>query len=185
MVILVFGWNWIFPAMAITLRTTLPTPLGFGTHTFLTLTGIYIVGRFIRKWLIGSFPVGWKLVILCASLMAFVSLDPRLGRYCSPFSIALAVCWFLLFQKIKVSSFILSVVRFMNPSLFAVYLLHVSNIGNEMIVWLEGKCSFVGYGGLRSLLVSLIVFIICIAVDIPRRALLRVLYRHRVLKKSA
>ena len=181
-VVLVFGWNWIFPAAAITLRTTLPAPSGFGSHTFLTLTGIYIVGRFIRKWLIGSFPVGWKLVVLCAGLMAFVSLDPRLGRYCSPFSVVLAACWVLLFKEVKIPHFVAAIVRFVTPSLFAVYLLHVSNIGNSALVFLDEKCACVGYGGVRSIIVSTIVFVVCVAADMPRRTLLRGLCRTTVLK---
>lgn len=171
-VILVFGWNWIFPAAAITLRTTLPAPSGFGSHTFLTLTGIYIAGRFLRKWLIGYFPTDWKMVIFCFGLMVIVSLDSRLGRYCSPFSVVLAACWVLLFKEVKIPAFAATILRFITPSLFAVYLLHVSNIGNSALVFLDEKCACVGFGGVRSIIVSLIVFMICIAADMPRRTLL-------------
>ena len=78
-------------------------------------------------------------MILCAGLMVFVSLDPRLGRYCSPFSVVLAACWVLLFKEVKIPAFAAAIVRFVTPSLFAVYLLHVSNIGNSAVClcWLR------------------------------------------------
>ena len=170
-VVLVFGWNFIATEASVTLRTRLPAPVGFGSHTFLALVGIYAVGRFTRKWLTGFIPSGWKLAAVCIGLMAIVALDPRLGRYYSPLAVLVAACWVMAFKDVKILAWADRVVRFVAPSLFAVYLLHVSKVGNHALVWLDDKCAFVGYGGARSILVSVIIFVTCIAVDMPRRAL--------------
>ena len=74
-----------------------------------------------------------------------------------------------LFRDIKVAAIIARIVHFIAPSLFAVYLLHVSNVGNRALVWLDGKYAFAGYGGVRSILVSATVFAACILLDMPRR----------------
>ena len=127
--ILVFVWNFVSSEASVTLRTRLPAPDGFGSHTFLALAGIYVAGRFTRKWLLGVIPTGWKLATICALLMTVVSLDPRLGRYYSPIALVVAACWVTAFRNINVAATIARIVHFIAPSLFAVYLLHVSNIG--------------------------------------------------------
>lgn len=169
--ILVFVWNFISSEASVTLRTSLPSPTGFGSHTFLALVGIYVGGRFIRKWLTGFIPSGWKRVVICLGLTVFVSLDPRLGRYYSPLSLLVAACWVMTFKDIKIPVWSGLAVRFVAPLLFAVYLLHVSKVGDHALVWLDDKCAFIGYGGARSILVSVIVFVTCIVIDMPRRAL--------------
>lgn len=42
-----------------------------------------------------------------------------------------------------------SIVRFVTPSLFAVYLLHVSNIGNSVLAFLDERFACVCCGGVR------------------------------------
>ena len=123
----------------------------------------------MRKWLIGVIPIGWRLAMICALLMTVVSLDPRLGRYYSPLALGVAACWVMVFRNIKVAATMARVAHFIAPSLFAVYLLHVSNVGNHALVWLDGKYAFAGYGGVRSILVSATVFAACILLDMPRR----------------
>lgn len=167
--ILAFVWNFVSSEASVTLRTSLPAPTGFGSHTFLALVGVYVAGRFMRKRLIGVIPTGWKLATICVALMAVVSLDPRLGRYYSPLALVVAACWVTAFRNVKVAASIARIVHFIAPSLFAVYLLHVSNVGNHALVWLDGKYAFAGYGGVRSILVSATVFAACILLDMPRR----------------
>lgn len=168
-VILALGWNFIASEAAVTLRTKLPAIAGFGSHTFLTLVGIYVAERFMFKWLRGLIPTGRKLTAASVGLMVVVSLDPRLGSSYSPLAVLVAICWVMMCKNVTVPTWAERVARFTAPSLFAVYLLHVSNVGNHALVWLDGKCSFVGCGCVRSLLVSAIVFLTCIAADMPRR----------------
>lgn len=84
---LVFFWNWIAPEAAVTLRTRLPSPDGFGSPTFLSLVGIYVMARFGHKWLDGKMPEKKFILIALCVCLAIVSLDPRLARNCSPFAL--------------------------------------------------------------------------------------------------
>lgn len=168
--ILVFIWNWIAPEASITLRTKLPSPGGFGSLTFLSLVGIYVMAQFGRKWLDGKIPEKkFVLIVLCVCLVV-VSLDPRLARNCSPFALLTSASLVLAFQGISVPPSVSRVIGIIAPSLFPVYLLHVTKIGDYVLVHL-GKAfsSYVHVGGLRSLAVSAVVFASCIVLDIPRR----------------
>ena len=102
-------------------------------------------------------------LIACTIIWRYVATD-KLRNMLMPWALAVAI------------------VRFVTPSLFAVYLLHVSNIGNSALVFLDEKCACVGYGGVRSIIVSTIVFVVCVAADMPRRALLRAFFRNGLVK---
>ena len=167
---LVFFWNWIAPEAAVTLRTRLPSPDGFGSPTFLSLVGIYVMARFGRKWLDGKLPEKKLILIVLCVCLAIVSLDPRLARNCSPFALLTSACLVLAFKGIPVPTSVSRVVGIVAPSLFSVYLLHVTKIGDYALVHLDKAFSaYIQVGGLRSMAVSAVVFASCIVLDVPRR----------------
>ena len=177
--ILVFGWE--FLTIVPSIREWIPADRGFGTHSGLTLVGIYVASRLYRllnieqklsgrMWLFGWVVSG----VICAL---------NFGKYNSPFALIFAAASFALMKRLgetklygKFSS-LGDVCVFLGPSMLSVYLLHVGGVIH--LLWLKpvtasGIGKWLTALGVptypRLFLAIIIVFAICVVVDLARRA---------------
>ena len=163
------------------LRQWLPEPRGVHAYSFLTLLGVYILGRLIalfdvEKKVSIATALCWTVVLLAwtgVSRFYFIGYNNIICQL-------QAVFLFILFAKIKVGERIARIVSFAAPSTFAIYLIHyvipVRDLGFEpcaflirMVKWCD-----VFDGCCRSLVlvgVALMVFAISFMMDLPRRLL--------------
>lgn len=158
--LLAFGWN--FAVSTFNLRI-IPSVCGFGSHTPLTLIGIYLAARVYKVFetKIEKMRHVHRLVLFTACIPLILW---RCNLYCSPVLLVAVAMLFSLFKKMDMSR-VSGCVTFVLPSLFSVYLLHCTLSGSNLMNWLNIKCIAIDSGVLRSLIVGLLTFIVCIASD--------------------
>lgn len=156
-----------------------PYTEGMGPYTFLMMISVYSLGRIIRikSDRAGGITGVRTSKIAVASIVNLIILvcgwRLKLGMYCSPFAMSMAVLMFFLFKKVVVSPRLESLVLFIAPSMFSIYLLHAHIVGDVCIkrvqhIFVENgvsPCLFIP-------LTAVIVFVICFAIDLPRRSLM-------------
>lgn len=98
----------------------------FSRYSFLTIIMIYIIGRLIRKFnVLDSIKTKWLIIVgICVS---FLSAFPPFHYYTAPNLLLEAICFFEIFRRMKVPSWLGKISSFMVPSLFPILLLHRVN----------------------------------------------------------
>lgn len=161
--ILAFGWSYLYDIGH--LRPYVFAAAGFGSHTPLTLAGIYVAARIFRRddWEkhITTKAIIWGIPILI--LLAVIGL----GRYNAPSSFLLAGGLFLLFKRHAPDW---SFAGLLAPSMFAVYCLHSADPSEAWASLLGGR---MGGGLVATLKSATIAFICCVWVDAARRSVLK------------
>lgn len=144
--------------------------LGSG-YSMLWLLLLYVFGGCLKRS--GAFRrtpalLLWICAALCITLLC--SLNKLLGdrslpteirdwrklllNYCNPLILALSLCIFSLFSRLRVGGIGAAVVRFFAPVSFSVYLIHVHPAAWD---WLEDRC--VGFAELPAALVAPVVLL--------------------------
>lgn len=175
LMILVYGWSYGFEIAHF--RPFVFPSVGLGAHTFLTLIGVYAVGRLFAQ---SRFEVRITTRISVAAVMlcipfAVVGLAP----YNSVFAVIMAAGLFVLFKRFVSWQTAVHIA----PSMFAVYLLHETDSGGKFIR--EVGVGLVARGVPELLMfpvVALSLFLMCLTLDLLRRCMLRWL---RSLKNEA
>lgn len=173
---LVFGWTWLSGEFTI-LKIPFPCSTGFGSHTWLTLIGVYVVARLYKIMDLDSV-INVKMVLMILPILTVATAFYRgiLGSYNSPQIILFTVLIFWLFKHIKLSRLFAKVIVLVTPSLLSVYLLHYGPFGRlmyEKFAYLKpvnGCMTVVG-----SALFAFSIFILSIIADIPRRLVVKAL----------
>lgn len=164
---LCFGWNYL--TIVPVVKDFIPAPLGFGNLSFLTLFGVYVFARTYRMCQWERFLTKKVMLILMPTTAIFVWLGS--WHHNSIPQLLLATTVFRLFSVFSLSGRLNKVVAFIAPSMFAVYLLHVSGVGYFVV----GKFNTFLTTGihipvyLAYFLAGTGVFIICATVDAIRR----------------
>lgn len=172
----VFGWNFLSGMPVV--GKWFPRPVGFGTHTFLMMIGVYLAARLFRHYDLERLLVGWKLgaVVLFGGLLCAAGLS----HYDSPVSFVFMAASFVGLKRLSMG-WIGRVAVVLAPSIFSVYLLHWSPLGLKFLVWaesrglqiLDGKWSFV-----IAVSVAIVLFVGGAVFDLPRRVLWQLVRTH-------
>lgn len=175
-VVFVWGFLTIYNSFS----EVIPRAAGFGSHSFVTLLGVYLFARIAKEqcWF-ERIPFVAAIIssIISLLILAFV---PGSGAYNSPIALILSFSLVAMFSRIKTMGKVDALVVFLAPSMFGVYLLHcaivfpcVSPDCYGLINWLE---SFhIGRGMPFMLLyfvVALEVFVVSLCFELIRRAVL-------------
>lgn len=109
----------------------------------------------------------WHLAI--AVPLLWVATGVGLGDYNSPFAFALACGMFVVVRRIGdktgltgSTGFGANVIAWLGPSMFSVYLMHTNEVGFPLLAKLDAEIGVVG--------AAVVVFIGCVVLDLPRRA---------------
>ena len=169
---LVCGWSWGVDKFAAFVR--LPWTPGLGSYTFLTLAGLYVIGRLIRTYdLLRSVTRGQALALWLTGV-AFCEVG--LGWYASPFTMLGAVGLFAVFAKTVVPERIAPAVTRLGGCMFAVYLLHTDGFGTQAVSWTCRQLT-VSPRYLRLLCSGVLVFLTCLALALVRDSAARAIRR--------
>lgn len=165
--LLTFGWS--FAIEQPLLGDFLPMTPGLGSFTGLSLLATYVVARLCRRFDAARL-FTWPRAL--AALVALVCVTAvGAGEYASFFAVALAGCCFYVFLRIPWPAWVGTVARWLGPSMFAVYLLHTNDVGFALIAGIERRLVDAGWSfDWVYPIVSLLVFVVAVALDFPRRA---------------
>ena len=149
----------------------------FSRFSFVTIVNIYIIGRLCKKSDFLKKIKTWLLVLIaliCACFTAF----PPFHFYTSPFCVIEAICIFELFRRIKIPFWLGKVSVFLAPSMFSILLLHREiDFCKAIFFPLEGEI----LGSLNPFfsvfIAALILFTVCLFIDLIRRFLLFIFYK--------
>lgn len=169
--VLCFVWSWL-TSYNCTLGI-IPRTAGLGHSSGIMMIGMYIIGRLIRIYEVDSkIPVSIAVVV---GVCMFALSCFRLGFYNSPVAVCLSICTFTLVKRIDIHNILSKIIFFIAPSMFAVYLLHVTPIWNSYVIpssvkWIIslGFNKWIAY-----FVVSIVIFWSCVLIDLPRRLLWR------------
>ncbi len=195
------GRAWCFYAVAMLLAwipvkglgvSLLPT--GWAGISFNTMCFVYVTGRVLRdsevlqqelgwkSWLsifvgLMVLNLGWSWMAQTASGEVAQSIFVGTKDYDSPIVLGLPVSFFMLMRTVRLPNWISSVVFFVAPSMFSIYLIHEGCNGALSRAIYNRYVNF-GFGGgfvqiaLQILIASVIVFTACLVIDLMRRAVL-------------
>lgn len=152
-------------------KSYIPTCIGFGPATPLTLVGIYCAARMFRLSGVEA-RINFRYSILLLTLaMGLAAIG--FSHYNSPVSFAVASMGFVAFNRLHVSARASHVITFIIPSLLPIYFLHQSFGGYGMILpsmrFFRTAMSFAV--PISWICTALLVFSACFAVDLIRRFL--------------
>ena len=154
-----------------------PYTPGLGSYTFLMMLTVYSLGRVSRikcdSGSSGAKVPTWKIgVAAFANLVILVcGWRLKLGEYCSPFAMSMSILAFFLFKRVVVPRRLETVILFIAPSMFSIYLLHAHTVGAVCIKRMQNLCLESGMSHYLFIpLSAIVVFSSCLALDLVRRA---------------
>ena len=171
LVLVAFLWSF---ATTLPIVSYVPSSQGLTAYSFLTLLGVYVVARFAKRVYDegGVFCrlVSNRKVVLLIIGISLVMAAIGLGDYNSPFAIMIAGGMFFLVKHCGIPSWLGRVCVWLGPSMFAVYLMHSHGQGWGYLREIQDGLLLrnVPIGG-AYLLTALVVFVVCIVADLPRR----------------
>lgn len=177
-VLMVFLWGYLLTYR--TVSDVIPHITGFGSHTFVTLLGIYLITRIAKENDYFDRVTFKVLFVISISSLFILYFVPATGVYNSPIAYALIFSLFVLFKRIQSLGRLDSVVRFIAPSMFGVYLLHCSlsfpgastgyyGFINDVERWCV---KVTGSDVIAFFIAAFTVFLFSLAIDILRRVAL-------------
>ena len=168
---------WAFAQSIPRIGGLFPNSPGVTSYSGLTLFGIYILARLWRLGDWDRFLAGPRLYVALGVLMV-LSIS-GFYAYASPVAALLSGCFFLLFRRIPWPARIGRAALWLGPSMFAVYLLHCNRVilpyfePLEQAIMNALHCPrLIAYP-----LATLPIFALCLAIDLPRRALIALTQR--------
>ena len=172
MLLCAFGWS--FATTLPVVGSYVPAPSGLTAYSFLTLLGVYVVARFVRRLYdadvrIRECVASGKMVLpIIGICLVFAAVG--LGDYNSPFALTLAGSVLLLIKNCRISTRIGSVCAWLGPSMFSVYLMHSHGQGWGYLRMIQDGLIDKGVPiGIGYFLTALTVFCVCTVADLPRR----------------
>lgn len=172
----IFGWSYL-PLVPIVKDYT-PSVVGFDPFGVLTFLGVYLVARLCRVTGVGErCRCRW---LVCAAVLSGAMCWIGFKHYNSPFALIFAGSLFFLIKRIKLLSSILhlitpltpplkTLVLFISPSMFSVYLLHTNNVGFALR---RAECWMMEQGWnyyAMAFVVAGAIYVGSVLLDMPRR----------------
>lgn len=172
---IVFVWGFLTAYNSFS--DVIPRAAGFGSHTFVTLLGVYLFARIAKEqgWF-DRMPF-WTAIISSIVSLLILAFVPGSGLYNSPVAALLSFSLLAMFRRIRTIGRLDAIVVFLAPSMFGVYLLHcaivfpgVSPECYGLINWLESFHVGKGMSCMLSyFVVALEVFVISLCFELIRR----------------
>jgi surface polysaccharide O-acyltransferase-like enzyme len=170
----IFGWGLFLGLKGVHHLT--PDMPGLTAKSGLTLLGVYIVGRLYRvnETCFDAVPLWcWILGLFCLGAICTVGMG-WFGTYNSPFAVLFALSFLHLFKKIQCPNWLSAILSWISASVFPVYILHANELSFEGMRCIIKNLYINGLPLSLSMILTLfIVYVSSIALDLPRRALLR------------
>lgn len=176
LLVAVFCWSFCCGVPGV--REWIPYAHGFGSHSFLTMLGVYVAARLARMFeLDKTVPTRFLWVLIgVLSVLAFLNLN----KYNSPVAVLMGAACFLLMKRLtmgegNISRIFEDIVLSVSPCMISVYLIHSCRsdfviVKRLLAIW-EG--SLIG-----AILTVLIVFSGSVIIDLVRRLLMRTTRRY-------
>ena len=172
-VLCAFGWS--FATTLPVIREIVPHTAGLEAYSFMTLIGTYCVARILRQRK-EHYCRLWRGRQIAVSVLAISLLIAALGLgdYNSPFALLIAATSFYLVKSVQFPAVVGRTCSLLGPSMFCVYLLQSSGCTWWAIQRIEDAMLGVGLPlFLTFICASIVLFAVCVAIDIPRRLLAR------------
>jgi len=146
-----------------------PCPTGFAPLSFFTMFGIYTAARLYRKYDVEGLICQHKSLALLIWAFAFLLVFLGVHHHNSPASLAFVCITFAFIRKIELSTVPGRIVLFVAPSVFGIYLIHSSPLGQFirqklLFQLVDDKPSF-----LSCLFVAIMIYFASIVIDAVRR----------------
>lgn len=174
---LAITFGWAFAQSIPHIGGLFPQSPGVTSYSGLTLFGVYILARLWRLGDWDRFLTGTRLYVAIGVLI-LLSIG-GFYNYASPVAALLSGCCFLLFRRIPWPDWVGRVALWLGPSMFAVYLLHCNRVIlpyfeplEQAVMGLLHCPRLIAYP-----LATLPIFALCLAIDLPRRAILSLTQR--------
>lgn len=162
-ILLVFGWGGMVAMPGI--GKFMPSTAGVTAYSGITLLGVYVAARVFRCFDLER-KITTKRMFVAFPILFFLVGPCRFCEYSTPVALLLSACALVCFKRIHVSF----ALNWLTPSLFAVYFYHTLKHGNR---WLETAlegCLNIGMPLIAAYFIAgLVVFVGCVAFDVPRR----------------
>ena len=169
--VLVFGWSY-FTLLNPYIGNVIPQPAGFTPLSFLSLFGVYVFARALRRLDFEKF-ITSKVLIVIACVSAVFAFAGEWHHNSVPM-LFLAMTWFLIAKRTE-ANWGFRLLAPLAPSMFSVYLLHSSAFGFLLLTKIERCVIAHGLPVLAAILCAAIcVFAACIAIDFARRCIVHV-----------
>ena len=119
-----------------------------GGYTFLWLALMYLVGAWMKKCSIAD-KVSNAKAFICLEICVLLTWTIKIFKennifvsYISPTIVLLAVCFVILFSKMRFGSMGEKIIRFFAPAAFGVYLIHVQQtVWGQLMAWRFAECA--------------------------------------------
>lgn len=103
-----------------------------GGYSTVWLSILYLMGALLKKHSMRMFKTCylWVSLILCIFVTWLLKvfgngvLESTVVSYTSPMIVLQAVLWVLLFERLRISNHLRSIISFISPSAFSIYLIH-------------------------------------------------------------
>jgi len=168
----VYGWGFLarFPII----NQFVPKTADLNMYSGLTLLGAYATARILRGCRVDE-RLPMKMLLVAFLALGVVCSMLHLGFYNSPFAVAFAGCGFLIFKRFNLSRG--RVWLWLAQSTFSVYFFHLGSatIGTGFMLTIADKMDILPYRFIALFVGTLVSFLLCIVVDVPRRLLVVVL----------
>lgn len=151
-------------------------------YSFLWLMCLYIIGAYLKKFeILKNIKISLSiLIIILSSIITWINavfipkeyIGVSLISYISPTIILLAISYLNLFSKLQIDKKFFKIIKFVTPTVFAVYLIHVQGIIWEYII--KNKFIFIAKYSpliliLKVIFFSFLIFLICLIIEIIRK----------------
>jgi len=169
-------WCWGFGLTLPIVGDKLPRTAGLDAYGGITLLGIYAAARLCRMYEIDKrMRTPWLLFMLpIFCLLTGIGF----GDYNSPFAFALAGTCFLLVSRLKLNQKVGQFVTMLSPNMFAVYLIHNTEIGFSLMSKVEQRIIDIPFNAFVAFaVVAVFAFVSSVAIDTLRRVVIAMLRR--------
>lgn len=175
-------------------------------YSFAWFCQLYIIGATIKKYkipqrfskrfwgwcVLSAFLITWlpkilfKLVNVNIFNIPFEKIGSLLISYCSPTIIIMAIGFVCIFERIKINKFAKTIIRFLSPATFSVYLIHDNNYVRG--IFMLNRFVFVNdYNPLLMVLMvilcALAIFVTCVFIDKIRALFFNILRIDKLAEK--
>lgn len=173
----VFGWG--LASQVAGIHHFVPSMAGLTPKSGFTLLGVYVIGRLYRlhEDRFDALPMYvYVLAFLMLGCLCTLGMG-WLGAYNFPIAVLFALSAFHVVKRwIVLPRFVERMVVWLSPSVFAIYVLHANDYSYRIMAHMvEALRSFVPMG-MAFALVAILVFCICLMIDLIRRFLFSFLY---------
>lgn len=189
--LVVFGWSYLATKVPF-FKNWVPSVEGFSPFGVLTFLGVYVAARVVSRVEVERWRTWW---LVCAAVVSGAACWFGFCHYNSPFALVLAGSLFLLIKRINlansavplplISRTIKTLVLFISPSMFSVYLLHTNSAGLGLLRQVESRLMEQGWNYYAmAFAVAGAIFVGGILLDLPRRMIALVARRVEVRMRN-